>query len=74
MDSDLFSVIKKGDEDLQETHFQYFLYQILRGLMYIHSANVIHRDIKTRNLLINADCNMKICDFGLARTMVKSKT
>ena len=41
--------------------------------MYIHSANIIHRDIKTRNLLINADCNIKICDFGLARPMTKSK-
>ena len=41
--------------------------------MYIHSANVIHRDIKTRNLLIDTDCNIKICDFGLARPMIKSK-
>lgn len=41
--------------------------------MYIHSANVIHRDIKTRNLLINADCNIKICDFGLSRPVIKQK-
>jgi mitogen-activated protein kinase 7 len=58
---------------LTEAHYQYFIYQILRGMMYIHSANIIHRDIKTRNLLINADCNIKICDFGLARPMTKSK-
>ncbi|GKE19786.1 mitogen-activated protein kinase homolog MMK1, partial [Tanacetum coccineum] len=45
----------------------YFLYQILRGLKYIHSANVLHRDLKPSNLLLNANCDLKICDFGLAR-------
>ncbi|GFF26081.1 hypothetical protein IFM46972_01661 [Aspergillus udagawae] len=46
---------------------QYFIYQILRGLKYIHSANVIHRDLKPTNILINENCDLKICDFGLAR-------
>ena len=47
---------------------QYFLYQLLRGLKYLHSANVLHRDLKPGNLLLNANCDLKICDFGLART------
>ncbi|MBA0605169.1 hypothetical protein Godav_017773 [Gossypium davidsonii] len=47
---------------------QYFLYQILRGLKYVHSANVLHRDLKPSNLLLNANCDLKIGDFGLART------
>lgn len=47
---------------------QYFLYQILRGLKYIHTASVLHRDLKPSNLLLNANCDLKICDFGLART------
>ena len=42
--------------------------QVLRGLKYIHSANVLHRDLKPSNLLLNASCDLKICDFGLART------
>ncbi|KAM3307439.1 hypothetical protein P3S67_009182 [Capsicum chacoense] len=46
----------------------YFLYQLLRGLKYVHSANVLHRDLKPSNLLLNANCDLKICDFGLART------
>lgn len=50
-------------------HVQYFLYQLLRGLKYIHSAHVLHRDLKPSNLLLNANCDLKICDFGLARTM-----
>lgn len=49
-------------------YLQYFMYQILRGLKYIHSANIIHRDLKPSNLLLNANCDLKIIDFGLART------
>lgn len=66
MDTDLERIINSNN-DLTDHHVQYFIYQILRGLKYIHSANVIHRDLKPSNLLLNADCDLKICDFGLAR-------
>ncbi|XP_076901155.1 mitogen-activated protein kinase 15-like [Bidens hawaiensis] len=66
MESDLHQVIKAND-DLTPEHYQFFLYQLLRGLKYIHSANVYHRDLKPKNILANADCKLKICDFGLAR-------
>jgi serine/threonine protein kinase len=36
--------------------------QLLRGLKYIHSANVLHRDLKPSNLLLNANCDLKICE------------
>lgn len=36
-------------------------------MKYIHSASVIHRDLKPGNLLVNSDCELKICDFGLSR-------
>ncbi|XWS09048.1 hypothetical protein CRYUN_Cryun40dG0052200 [Craigia yunnanensis] len=66
MESDLHQVIKAND-DLTPEHYQFFLYQLLRGLKYIHTANVFHRDLKPKNILANADCRLKICDFGLAR-------
>ncbi|CAN6935552.1 unnamed protein product [Brassica oleracea] len=66
MDSDLYKVITSY-EKLTKDHYQYFLYQILRGLKYIHSANVLHRDLKPSNLLVSVKCELKICDFGLAR-------
>ncbi|XP_059445784.1 mitogen-activated protein kinase 9 isoform X1 [Corylus avellana] len=66
MESDLHQVIKAND-DLTPEHYQFFLYQLLRALKYIHSANVFHRDLKPKNILANADCKLKICDFGLAR-------
>ncbi|KAF2309096.1 hypothetical protein GH714_000441 [Hevea brasiliensis] len=66
MESDLHQVIKAND-DLTPEHYQFFLYQLLRGLKYIHTAGVFHRDLKPKNILANADCKLKICDFGLAR-------
>ncbi|KAE9588248.1 putative mitogen-activated protein kinase CMGC-MAPK family [Lupinus albus] len=66
MESDLHQVIKAND-DLTPEHYQFFLYQLLRGLKFIHTANVFHRDLKPKNILANADCKLKICDFGLAR-------
>ncbi|XP_008810980.1 mitogen-activated protein kinase 9-like [Phoenix dactylifera] len=66
MESDLHQVIKAND-DLTPEHHQFFLYQLLRAMKYIHSANVFHRDLKPKNILANADCKLKVCDFGLAR-------
>ncbi|XP_072959637.1 mitogen-activated protein kinase 10-like [Typha angustifolia] len=66
MESDLHQVIKAND-DLTKEHYQFFLYQMLRALKYIHTANVYHRDLKPKNILANANCKLKICDFGLAR-------
>lgn len=66
MEADLHQIIR-SEQPLTDAHFQYFIYQICRGLKYIHSANVLHRDLKPGNLLVNADCELKICDFGLAR-------
>eukprot|EP00602_Paraphysomonas_sp_CaronLab_P006791 CAMPEP_0185017846 /NCGR_PEP_ID=MMETSP1103-20130426/725_1 /TAXON_ID=36769 /ORGANISM="Paraphysomonas bandaiensis, Strain Caron Lab Isolate" /LENGTH=344 /DNA_ID=CAMNT_0027547439 /DNA_START=308 /DNA_END=1342 /DNA_ORIENTATION=+ len=66
MESDLERIVRSRQK-LTDHHYQYFLYQILRALKYIHSANVLHRDLKPSNLLVNANCDLAVCDFGLAR-------
>ena len=66
LDTDLSKVIY-SPQPLIDDHCQYFLYQVLRGLKYLHSAKVLHRDLKPGNLLVNSNCDLKICDFGLAR-------
>jgi mitogen-activated protein kinase 1/3/mitogen-activated protein kinase 6 len=66
METDLASILK-SPQPLSDDHCQFFLYQIVRGLKYVHSAQVIHRDLKPRNLLVNSNCDLKICDYGLAR-------
>jgi len=66
MDTDLHYIIH-SKQALTDDHIQYFIYQILRGLKAIHSAKVLHRDLKPNNLLVNKNCDLKICDFGLAR-------
>lgn len=66
MECDMHQIIR-SNQALTDAHYQSFTYQILCGLKYIHSADVLHRDLKPGNLLVNADCQLKICDFGLAR-------
>jgi mitogen-activated protein kinase 1/3 len=51
METDLHRVIYSRQE-LTDEHIQYFVYQILRGLLFMHSANVLHRDLKPSNLLL----------------------
>lgn len=66
MQSDLHKIIV-SPQPLTSDHVKVFLYQLLRGVKYLHSVRVLHRDIKPGNLLVNSNCVLKICDFGLAR-------
>ncbi|XP_053303225.1 mitogen-activated protein kinase 15 isoform X2 [Pleuronectes platessa] len=68
MDSDLHAVIKKGSL-LKDIHKRYVMYQLFKGVKYLHSGNVIHRDQKPSNVLLDTDCVVKLCDFGLARSL-----
>uniref|UniRef100_A0A8C2IRY7 Mitogen-activated protein kinase 15 n=1 Tax=Cyprinus carpio TaxID=7962 RepID=A0A8C2IRY7_CYPCA len=68
MDTDLHAVIKKGSL-LKDIHKRYVMYQLLKATKYLHSGNVIHRDQKPSNILLDSDCFVKLCDFGLARSL-----
>lgn len=66
MATDLSRVLKSATK-LTNLHIQYFMFQLLRGLHHIHSSGVFHRDLKPSNILIDDQCSLRICDFGLAR-------
>jgi len=66
--SDMKKLVKSAIH-LQKIHIQKLIYNLLAGLKYTHSAGVLHRDIKPANILINEDCTVKICDFGLGRSV-----
>ncbi|RHY18867.1 hypothetical protein DYB25_005903 [Aphanomyces astaci] len=66
LEMDLHRIIY-SKEVLSDDHIRYFVFQMLSGLHHMHACGVLHRDLKPSNLLINSDCQLKICDMGLAR-------
>jgi len=68
VDTDL-SKLFASDQFFGILHVQYIFYQLCLGLKTMHSANICHRDIKPSNILVNEDCTIKLCDFGLARCL-----
>jgi len=66
-ETDLHAVIRA--HILEDIHKQYIIYQLCKALKYMHSGNVLHRDMKPSNLLLNSECFLKVADFGLARSV-----
>ena len=72
-------VLERGEMDLHQFFnseqpcnndlIQYLFYQLLSGVSYLHAAGVIHRDLKPSNILLNSNCDLMICDFGLSRSL-----
>ena len=57
---------------ISETKVKLIFYNLLNAINFMHQANVLHRDLKPGNVLINEECEIKICDFGIARTLPES--
>jgi len=66
-DQDLKKYFDNLNGDIDMDVVKSFMYQLLRGLAFCHSHNVLHRDLKPQNLLINKNGELKLADFGLAR-------
>ena len=64
----LFSFVKKRRK-LSEKTAKFLFKQIIQGIKYIHSKNIVHRDIKLENILIDLKNNIKICDFGISKIL-----
>ena len=74
VDHDLKSIIKKVGQKSNnikfcEENIKVILYNILCAVNFIHTANIIHRDLKPANILITDESEIRICDFGLARSI-----
>jgi serine/threonine protein kinase len=61
------STVLRSRQVFEESHRRYFAYQLICGLHYLHTAGIVHGDLKPANLLVNLDCTLKIGDFGLAQ-------
>ena len=53
---------------IEEDHVITIVYNLLCSINFLHQTNIVHRDIKPANVLIDQNCNIKICDFGLSRS------
>ena len=69
----LTDYVKYGNEYLTEEVCAYILLQTLIGLAKLHSLNIMHRDIKSDNILVNSKGSIKLCDFGYSAQLTQEK-
>ena len=55
--------------NLDKGHVLSIIYNILCAINFLHTSGIVHRDLKPANILISSDCTIKICDFGISRTI-----
>lgn len=69
--SDIGKVVHsiKNGTVLEDDHIKTILYNSLCAIQFIHSANLVHRNLSPSSILIDANCQVKICNFDLARTL-----
>lgn len=67
MEHDLKGLMESMKQPFSQSEVKCLMLQLLEGVKYLHDNWVLHRDLKTSNLLLNNRGELKICDFGLSR-------
>mmetsp|Transcript_19219 Transcript_19219/g.29459 ORF Transcript_19219/g.29459 Transcript_19219/m.29459 type:complete len:107 (+) Transcript_19219:242-562(+) len=66
--SNLYLILESSDKvNIRESTVIKIVYRLLCAAAFLHSANIVHRDMKPSNILITKDLRVKLCDFGFSR-------
>ncbi|NWW26952.1 CDKL2 protein, partial [Falcunculus frontatus] len=72
VDHTVLDDLEASPNGLDYSRVRKYLFQIMRGIAFCHSHNIIHRDIKPENILVSQSGVVKLCDFGFARPLATS--
>ena len=70
---ELYRYIRKHEHGLSEAESHRFFTQIVSAVRYCHARNIVHRDIKHKNILLKADGSACLADFGLSSFMIEGE-
>ena len=73
VEKNLLEVLEESPRGLSPKLIRSLVFQMCKAVDYLHKNNMIHRDVKPENLLIDENLNLKLCDFGFARKVKLNK-
>ena len=73
IDKNLLELLEQSPTGLSPQLIKNLIFQLCKAVKYLHDQNIIHRDVKPENLLIDNKMNLKLCDFGFARKILNNK-